>query len=292
MDAGDMNTTDTLRARYEKLRQEHGYELSDATGALALCETYSAAHGDASPLLELLAGLPKEPTPDQGEECALVVAATQGSLPAQRRLETEYFARIPAFVASMKLGDALVDDVAQDVRQKLLVGEPPKILAYVGRGSLAALIRVTATRTAISTLRKGKRETQELELDRAIGELDPERRHLKDHYRGLFRESFAAAVQTLDPRERNMLRLHFLQKVTLQQLASMYGIHRATVVRQLAAIREKIAKGTRSGLKSHGAVGATDLESIVDLLKSRFDVSVEGLLASMSDHGDSNDSNS
>lgn len=292
MNAADKNTREALRARYEELRTEHGYERAGCDGALVLCTAYSAAHGDASPLLELLAGLPKEPSAEQGEECALAVAATQGSVAAQRRLETEYFARIPAFLASMKLGEAMVDDVAQDVRQKLLVGEPPKILSYVGRGSLAALIRVTATRTAISALRKGKRETQELELDRAIGELDPERQHLKDHYRELFRESFATAVQTLEPRERNMLRLHFLQRVTLQQLASMYGIHRATVVRQLAAIREKIAKGTRGALKSHGAVGATDLESIVDLLKSRFDVSVEGLLASMSDHGDSKDSNS
>lgn len=199
MDAGDMNTAEALHDRYETLRQEHGYELTGSNDAALLCETYRAAHGDASPLLELLAGLPKEPSAEQGEECALVVAATQGSLSAQRRLEAEYFGRIPAFVASMKLGAALVDDVAQDVRQKLLVGEPPKILSYVGRGSLAALIRVTATRTAISALRKGKHETQELELDRAIGELDPERRHLKDHYREIFRESFAAAVQSLEP---------------------------------------------------------------------------------------------
>lgn len=274
-----------LRARYETLRRGHGFEPTDAAAAAVLCKTYESAHGDPSFLVELLAGLPKEPSPEQGEECALVVAATRGVLSAQRQLEAEYFARIPSFIASMKLDGALVDDVAQGVRQKLLVGEPPKILGYVGRGSLAALIRVTATRTAISALRKGGRETQELELDRAIGELDPERRHLKDHYRVIFRDSFAAAVRSLEARERNMLRLHFLQKVTLQQLASMYGIHRATVVRQLASIREKVAKGTRGELKSHGAVGATDLESIVDLLKSRFDVSVEGLLASMSDHG-------
>ncbi len=269
--------------RYEELRQSHALDLTGADAALALCETYRAEHGDPSRLLELLAELPKKPSPEQGAECALVVAATQGSVPAQRQLEGEYFARIPAMLSSMKLDAARVEDVAQDVRQKLLVGEPPKILTYVGRGSLAALIRVSATRTAISALRKGGRETGELELDRAIGELDPERRHLKDHYREIFRDSFAAAVRSLDARERNMLRLHFLQRVTLEQLASMYGVHRATVVRQLASIREKIAKGTRVELKSHGAVGAGDLESIVDLLKSRFDVSVEGLLASMSD---------
>lgn len=278
-------TSDALRSRFETTRQEHGYDSLSADSAIALCEKYQAEHGDPSLLVDLLAGMPKEPTGDQGEECLLVVAATRGILSAQRQLESEYFARIPAFVASMKLDAALVDDVAQDVRQKLLVGEPPKILAYVGRGSLSALIRVTATRTAISALRKGGRETQELELDRAIGELDPERRHLNDHYRVIFRDSFAAAVRSLETRERNMLRLHFLQRVTLQQLASMYGVHRATVVRQLASIREKIAKSTRHELKSHGAVGASDLESIVDLLKSRFDLSVEGLLASMSDHG-------
>ncbi len=282
----DTEVLDAFRARYIALR-DGDFVPADADAVAQLCAQYAQRNGDPARLLELLVELPA-PAQLKGEradECLVVIAATAGERAAQRELEHTYFARIPSFLASMKLDPALVEDIAQEVRQKLLVGEHPKILSYVGRGSLAALIRVTATRTAISALRKSRRETGELELDQAIGELDPERRHFKDHYRILFRDSFAAAVQGLSSRERNMIRLHFLQRVTLGQLASMYGVHRATVVRQLAATREKLVKGTRSHLKSHGAVATGDLESIVDLLKSRFDMSVEGLLASVSDLG-------
>jgi len=229
-----------------------------------------------------LAGL--EPTvdrvpPERVRELALGLACGRGDEPAIRRLEAEYFDGVRGALAAMKLDDDLRDEVIQEVRRKLLVGDPPKIAGYAGRGSLRGLLKVTATRTAISLLRKSGRESpsDDALLD-LTGERDPELAFLKERYRGIFREAFEVAVSQLEPRERNLLRLHFLRKVTLDALAKMYGVHRATIVRHLAKIRDSIDRATQKGLRERLGADAREVDSVMDLIRSRFDVSVERLL--------------
>ncbi len=262
------------------------------TDAPPLARFVQAAEADpALPLqafVEALARLP-QPLADLSDEAAaelaLAVGAAAHSPRALRLLERDYFSLIPAALASMKLDPQRVDDVAQEVRQKLLVGDPPKILKYAGRGSLRGLIKVSATRAAISVLRRTQRETDPLSSREEPGEaeLDPERAILKEHYRPAFRKSFELAIGQLSPRERNLLRLHFLERVTLEQLAAMYGVSRSTIVRQLAALRESIAQRTKRELGQQLTLPAGELESILDLVRSRFDVSVGGLLRTLDD---------
>ena len=89
-------------------------------------------------------------------ELALALACARGDDTAIRLLEREYFDGVRGALRAMKLDADLTDEVIQEVRRKLLVGEPPKIVGYAGRGSLRGLLKVTATRTAISLLRKGR----------------------------------------------------------------------------------------------------------------------------------------
>jgi len=272
-----------LAKRYASVRAEVVEDL-EAHLAATLATIEGAHPGlrfDRGRLVDHLGTLDKpiDALADESVEVAVVLAALDGDPSV---LEAEYLAMIPANLGSMKLDEAMVEEVTQEVRRKLLVGDPPKILDYVGRGSLRGLLKVTATRTAISMLRKQRHEApgDAAVLDRS-GERDPELAFLKEHYRGAFRRAFEAAVAELEPRERNLLRLHFLRKVTLEQLATMYGVHRATIVRQLARVREKLDKATRRDLASALSLPKNELESVMDLVRSRFDVSVERLLRTM-----------
>jgi len=230
-----------------------------------------------------LAGL--DPTvdgvsPERIRELALGLACADGHEPALVRLEAEYFDGVHGALKGMKLEPDVIDEVLQEVRRKLLVGDPPKIAGYAGRGSLRGLLKVTATRTAISLLRKSGRERpgDDAILDQT-GERDPELDFLKARYRGIFRDAFEQAVGQLEPRERNLLRLHFLRKVTLEALATMYGVHRATIVRHLAKIRDSIDRATQQELRERLGADRREVDSVMDLIRSRFDVSVERLLA-------------
>lgn len=242
---------------------------------------------DAEALVAALAGLPASVAELQEEaiaEVALALACARGDSAALTKLDAIYFAPARRALAAMKLDGGLEEEALQEARAKLLVAEdgPPRIVGYAGRGSLRGLVKVTATRAALSLLRKAGREApgDEAILDEA-GPTDPELDFLKERYRAAFRAAFADAVATLEPRERNLLRLHFLRKVTLEALASMYGVHRATIVRQLAQVRAELDRRTRAALAERLGEDRRELDSIMDLVRSRFDASVERLLRTM-----------
>ena len=284
----------TLKEVYQTARA--GAQSMPAAEPSALQSTLERACGvareawpdvpvDELEFCEAMAAIPTDPASIADErlkELALGLACGRGHGPAIERLEAEFFDGVRGALASMKLDDDTRDEVLQEVRRKLLVGDPPKIVGYAGRGSLRGLLKVTATRTAISLLRRSRRESpgDEALLDQT-GERDPELEFLKARYRGVFKHAFEQAVSRLEPHERNLLRLHFLRRVTLEALAKMYGVHRATIVRRLAKIRSTIERSTQDALREQLGVDGREVRSVMDLIRSRFDVSVERLLRTM-----------
>ena len=233
-----------------------------------------------------LAGLPRsvhEVSDEAIEDLALGLACARGDASALAILDRDHFEPARAALAAMKLEPAMRDDVVQEVRRKLLVGDPPRIASYAGRGSLRGLLKVTATRIALTMLRDGGRErpSDDALLDTPGAASDPELAFLAQGWRVAFREAFEDAVGRLEPRERNLMRLHFLRRVTLESLATMYGVHRATIVRQLARIRDTLDRATRAGMAERLGARQDELESVMDQIRSRFDVSVERLLRTM-----------
>ena len=186
----------------------------------------------------------------------------------------------------MKLAAATVEDVRAAVRDRLLLadgGHRPKIIDYAGQGRLRGLVQVSAVRTAISLLRHAKKELpvagDDVAARLATPEYDAELALIKAQYRAAFAAAFAEAARELDARDRNLLRLHHLGGVTLEQLASMYGVHRATAVRWLAAARDRLFAGTRDRMKQQ--LTDTELDEVMDLIQSRLEVSVRRLLSSI-----------
>jgi RNA polymerase sigma-70 factor (ECF subfamily) len=229
---------------------------------------------------------PDGATDEQCAELVLACACARGDRAALAAIDGLIRRAVPAGVAHMKLPADTVDELCQVVRDRLLVGEParePRILGYAGRGRLAALIKVIAVRAAISMLRARGREVElsggrlaRLQAD----ELDPELAVMKASYRAAFRHSFASAVTALDSRQRNLLRLHLLGGVTLEALAAIYGVHRATVVRWLARARERLLDETRAAMQAQLELSSGELDSVMALIGSRLDASVQRVLAS------------
>ncbi|MBL8681854.1 MAG: transcriptional regulator [Myxococcales bacterium] len=230
---------------------------------------------------------------DEGEvEFARAVA--RGEPAAVARFEREILASIDKALATMRLDPAALDEVKQRVRVRLLVAEegaPPRLVAYAGRGRLEGLACVTASRIALDLLRASKsnaaapvdRLADDFGVDaaRATGTgADPEDALVREDVKQRFRVAFAAAVDALDARERAVLKLHLLEGVTLDRLAGMYSVHRATVVRWLADARSKVLSRTRRELAE--SLGATDVDSTIALLESKLDASIERLFRTRS----------
>jgi len=235
---------------------------------------------------KLAAAEPPPLGPELAIELHLALACARGDGAAIAHFERRYLDVVPLALASMKLPAATVEDVRAAVRDRLLLAEGdrrPRIVDYAGRGRLRGLVQVSAVRTAITLLRHADKELlvagDDVAARLATPEHDAELALIKEQYRAAFAAAFADAARELDARDRNLLRLHHLGGVTLEQLAAMYGVHRATAVRWLAAARERLLAGTRSRMRAH--LTDTELDEVMDLIQSRLDVSVRRLLSSL-----------
>ncbi|MCC7535400.1 MAG: transcriptional regulator [Deltaproteobacteria bacterium] len=232
-------------------------------------------------------------TPEAAREIDLARGCARGEAAAIERFEAEYLSVVPGALASMRLPPATVDEVRQLVRTKLLVadepGGEPRIVQYAGKGQLRGLVSVVAVRTALGVIRGDKHGVRagEDELSALPSpERDPELAFLKAHYRAAFRAAFEEAARALGAHERNLLRLHFVGCVTLDDLARMYEVHRTTIVRTLAKAKKALFEETRKGMRRQLQIGPAELDSIMALIESRLEVSVGRMLESVSEEHD------
>jgi RNA polymerase sigma-70 factor (ECF subfamily) len=186
---------------------------------------------------------------------------------------------------------AFAEDAKQLMREKLFIGDGdpgagsgdgPRVLSYAGRGPLAAWVAVSAQRTALS-LRRREVSTRARHIAAARDELaaaiHPELAYLKRTYRAAFAESFEGAFAQISDRERTLLRLHLLSRLTLEQIAPMFHVNTSTVSRWLAKARETLLARTREGLSLRLNVQPDEFASMARLLGSQIDVSLARLLA-------------
>jgi RNA polymerase sigma-70 factor (ECF subfamily) len=164
---------------------------------------------------------------------------------AIQALDAQYRAEVGVFLAGLRLSPDAVDDVAQAVREQLLVGRdgrPPRIEEYSGRGSLGGWLRVVTVRRALASRRKRTEALSDGDAEPAgaaaeASPVDPEIDLLKRRHAGALNAALRAALSALGAEQRDLLRKHFLDGATLPELAAMLGVSRATVGRRLVAAR-------------------------------------------------------
>ncbi|MFL5351020.1 sigma-70 family RNA polymerase sigma factor [Archangium sp.] len=213
----------------------------------------------------------------------LACACAGGDPQALHAFEQHILQKVPARLG--QLPESTVDEVLQVVRQRLLLGmggAPPKIADYSGRGPLRAWVRIVAARI-VSELssRDGRQElfSEPPEtLERMLAPDDPERELLQADSREVLTEALRAALAALSERERALLRLHHLHGLTMDRLATMYGEPRSSVARHVAQARERLLKLTRRELAARLKLEGRELESLLGLVQSRLDLSLDRLM--------------
>jgi RNA polymerase sigma-70 factor (ECF subfamily) len=177
---------------------------------------------------------------------------------------------------------AFLDEVRQQLRLHLFVRESPKIAEYRGRGALSAWVRVVALRVAQmckrAQLRNPALPGDDDKSDPQLAGNDPELDHIKRRYEREFNEAVSEAVRSLSPRDRTVLRLNTIERLNIDKIGRLYGVHRATVAAWIAAARRSILDGTRQRLGAQLQLEGSDLDSLIGLVRSRLDVRLSQLL--------------
>lgn len=176
-----------------------------------------------------------------------------------------------------------IDDVLQTTREKLLFGTPgvdpatPKLAQYSGAGPLAAWVRVVAVREALVRARKSRRQKvidDTVLLDGATTDASLELAMLKQLYGSSFRSAVQDALRRMTAKQRTLLRLHTEERLTIDQLAPMLGIHRASVARRLEAIRREALEHVRAILRERHDLSESETSSLCLALVGEVDVSL------------------
>lgn len=218
-------------------------------------------------------------------ELALAVAAATGSSRAITELERVHAGTLDATCRRFAGRGHGVDDLRQLLRAKLFVadaGEAPRITLYNGQGSLDSWLRVTATRLFIDLGRRKDRpreiseDPNELEIAEVI---DLELELVKAEYRSAVTSAMVRAARELPPGERHLLRQHLAAGLTIDQLAAVLGIHRATVARRIARARDALTTRTRELVAVTLNIDDRELGELFGLVVSKIDVSLRKLLA-------------
>lgn len=216
-------------------------------------------------------------------DLALAFAVAAGDPVAARRFEAAVGDELIAAVRAIDREPAFVDEVVQEVRIKLTVGDggPPRIASYRGAGPLRAWVAVAARRAALNAKRAVRRDRTEPDpmIELADREPDPELRHLRTLYRSEFRDALTAALAAASDRDRTLLRLRFVEGLELAHIGRMYRVHESTASRWLTAARAQLAEATRANLMARLAVTSATADSVARMVASGLELSVARLLA-------------
>jgi RNA polymerase sigma-70 factor (ECF subfamily) len=214
----------------------------------------------------------------------LACACAAGDPVAIARFEDVYLREVDIAAAKARAAPGVLDEARQVVRDILFVtraDRPPAIETYMGRGDLRGWIRVTAMR---EVLRLTKRDAREVQVDDdALFDVlspasDPELDLLKQQYRADFATAFRAAVAGLSLHERRLLRHQVIDGLSVDEIAGLFKVHRTTASRWLSAAREQLLTNTRRHLAEKLAISTDEVDSLIRLIQSRLDVSLERVL--------------
>ena len=221
--------------------------------------------------------------PEHLADLSLAFAAARGDAAALRAFDEHNLAKLAPAVLRVDASEDFVAEVRQALRVHLLVGSgeaPPRIAEYQGRGPLLAWVRIAAVRLALKLKRS---EAPMVSTEDVLGELaasepDPELRYLKTLYRAEFGAAFREALAALPERQRVLLRLHYVDGLTMMRIAQLYQVHQSTVSRWVASALDSVASNARRRLIGRLALSPSRLDSVARMVRSHLELSIRRLL--------------
>jgi RNA polymerase sigma-70 factor (ECF subfamily) len=212
----------------------------------------------------------------------LACACAHGDPDAIAVLDERCLGQLDRALRRIGIDRDMIAEIKQEIRYRVLVGdgEHAEIVDFSGRGDLRGWVRAMATRQALRRQCRARREqaTEDDELWQHLVSAEPRVfDHVKEFYRREFKRVFETALRALPHREKTVLRQHYLDGATLDELAVLYRVHRATAARVLGRAREMVLASTRDRLMSELDVPSQELDSILRMIWSRIEFSLRAL---------------
>ncbi|HUJ59825.1 MAG TPA: hypothetical protein VLX92_15080 [Kofleriaceae bacterium] len=212
----------------------------------------------------------------------LAIACMDGSDRAAAALERDHFSEVDHAARKLRATDDQAKDIRGTLHRLLFTSEPERragLAEYTGRGNLRGYLRVIATRELIKVINRARKEVAiEPVLERLEVERAPELSVLRARHGADIQASLRAALDALGERDRALLRYSLVDGLNVDRIGELYGVHRATAARWIAAARDALADHVRGEVAARLAIDKREVDSLIELVRSRIDVSLERIL--------------
>lgn len=196
---------------------------------------------------------------------------------ALRSFESRVIPRVRAALQKLGAGEAELDEHLQATRARLLVENGgARLKLYRGQGSFESFAITTAVRSYTDAHRgpQQKARGDDDALAALPATMDLERQLARSGQSAFFAQAFREALEQLSPRDRALLKLNLVDGASIDELAPLYQVSRATVARWLAASRQLLRAGTLERLAARTRLQGEELDGLLASLESGFDVSL------------------
>lgn len=195
---------------------------------------------------------------------------------ALRAFDERHLLDARAAVARIDGSPDFVAEVQQLLRERLFVGERPRIAEYRGRGPLGGWVRTAAVRTALNLRRSGKTPPAD---DAPLAALiDPETALMRERHRDEIDRALRNAIGRLEPEARLVLRWAYVDRLTLAKIGVLLGVSLPTAHRRLGAATAALRDGVRQDLAERLKLSAASLDSLIRGVDAELGLSLSRLL--------------
>jgi RNA polymerase sigma-70 factor (ECF subfamily) len=216
------------------------------------------------------------------EDLYLACAYGMGDPAVFDQIESQYLSAARAALLRLRVSTVEIEDLLSELRRRLveMQDQSSQRRGYSGRGSLKGWLVLCAVREAEARKYSTRREQP---IEQAWPEIPgvmshPDTHVLLQRYKADFQSAFRDAVTQLTPRERNLLRYCYLDRLTGEQIARLYRVHRATAARWVTHAQEQLAEHVRVRFLARVGVHAESMEQIVAEIQSQLSLSLGALL--------------
>ncbi|MFT3836467.1 MAG: sigma-70 family RNA polymerase sigma factor [Myxococcaceae bacterium] len=207
-------------------------------------------------------------------EDLLLAFAALAKVPTALAEVDRRIARISAAVAAkFREGDQFGEELLQKLRVKILVGSErtgPALGQYQGEGALVAWFKVVASSTAVDLRRSRRPERtdqgnqKEERLERfAAAALPADEALAHGRHKQAITAALKESLELIDDESRVLLRLRFVDGLSVEDAAQTLGVHRTTALRRIEKIQQDLLSNVREILKRRLRLASRDLDSLL-----------------------------
>lgn len=174
-------------------------------------------------------------------------------------------------------GADVVDEAAQRLRGKLLLDAPhatARLSQFEARGPLRGFLRTALVREVSTLVRQTRREVPLEDDDQTTPQSAGELAVLKHTYGPLASQAFKEAFAALPQQQQQLLQQVYAHGMTVDDLARVHQVHRATAARWVARARGDLGDATRGLLQQRLGLARQDADRMLDALQSSMSVSL------------------